>query len=72
MNELTDTELHNINGGELSSDTVYATAVGVSLFALGALITIATAGAAAPAVVAIGMGVVGTVANGTAIAASID
>jgi len=70
MNDMTDVELKNTNGGAVSAEAIYGAAIGASLFALGALVTIATAGVAAPAVVATGLGVVGTVANGSAIAAS--
>ena len=70
IRELNRDELAEIGGGEVSSDTLYGVAVGVSLAVLGALATIATAGVAAPVVVTVSLGVLGTVANGTAIAAA--
>lgn len=72
MIELTENEMYVIHGGAVSNDATYGAAIAVSVFALGALITIATAGVAAPAVVAIGLGVVGTAANASAIAVAIS
>ncbi|MBA3850116.1 MAG: hypothetical protein C0502_08990 [Opitutus sp.] len=70
MKELNDIEMMHVHGGEVSSDTIYAAAIGVSVFALGALIVVATGGAAAPAVAVWGLGALGTAANGAAIAVS--
>ena len=67
MNELTKAEMTVITGGEVSSDAVYGAAIGVSVLALGALITIATGGVAAPLVAIWGLGVLGTGANITAL-----
>ena len=70
MNALTENEMMHVTGGEVSSDAVYGAAIGVSVLALGALLTIATGGAAAPLVAIWGLGVLGTGANVTAIAVS--
>ncbi len=70
MKYLRRNELASVSGGLVESGVLYGTAVGVGLFALGALVTIATAGVAAPAIVALGLGALGTVANATAIVAA--
>lgn len=70
MNELTEKEMTHVVGGEVSSDTIYTAGITVSVLALGALITIASGGAAAPLVAIWGLGVLGTGANITAIAAT--
>lgn len=75
MKELNEHQLVDIRGGTVSSDTLYAAAIGVSIFALGALIVAATGGAGAaavPGLVSWGLGIVGTAANASAIAVAVS
>jgi hypothetical protein len=70
MNELTEKEMVQVTGGEVSSDVLYGAGITVSVLVLGTLFTLATGGAGAPVAAVWALGILGTTANATAIAAA--